>query len=81
MKDILYYQDFSYILEIIYFKIISYYYNNLLTSHFKINKKTYELVVKKYFWPTFYQNIEAYIKEYNIYLASKAIYYKLYNNP
>ena len=46
MKDILYYKNFLYIIEIIYSKIINYYYNNLLACYFKI-EKTRELVPKK----------------------------------
>ena len=36
-------------------------------------KKTWELIAQKYYWLTLWQNIEAYIKGYNICLTSKAV--------
>lgn len=47
MKDIFHYQDLPYISEIIYFKIISYYYNDLLASYFEI-ERIRKLVTRKY---------------------------------
>lgn len=48
IKGIFYYYSFLYFPKIIYSKIISYYHNNLLVSHFEI-EKTRKLVYKKYF--------------------------------
>lgn len=64
-------------LEIIYSKIISYYYNNPLNSYFKI-KKIWELVARKSFWPTFCQDVKVYVKGYDVCLASKAVRHKPY---
>lgn len=43
-------------------------------------KKYKKLIAKKYFWPTFCQDVKAYVRGCNIYLALKAISYKLYKN-
>ena len=75
----LYYQDFLYILKIIYSKLINRYYNNLLTGNFKI-KKPHKLIARKFYLPILQKDIKAYIKAYNIYLASKIVCYKLYDN-
>lgn len=48
VEIILYHQGLSYVLKIIWFKLISYYHNNLIVSHCKI-EKIRELVVRKYF--------------------------------
>lgn len=48
IKDIYHYQNFPYIPEIIFSKVISYHYNNLLADYFRI-EKTQELIAKKYF--------------------------------
>lgn len=48
MKNILYYYDLLYILEIIYFKIVNCYHNELLAGYFRI-EKIKELVTKKDF--------------------------------
>lgn len=38
-----------------------------------------EFIIKTYFWPMFYYNIKAYIKDYDICLSSKTVRHKLYN--
>lgn len=79
IKDIFYYQSLLYISNIIHFEIISRHYNNLLANYFRI-KKTKKLIARNYFWPTFCQNIETYVKDYNICLASKIVYCKLFED-
>lgn len=79
MEGIVYYQSFLYAPEIIHFEIISLNYNDLLACHFAI-KKTWELIVRKYFWPTFCQDIEASVKDCDVYLPLKIIYNKLYKD-
>lgn len=44
------------------------------------NKKSRKLIAEKYFRFTPWQDVEAYIKGYDTYLASKTIYYKLYGD-
>ena len=75
----LHYQGFPYVLKVIYLKLISRYYDNLLVSHFGI-KKICELIARKYYLPTLQQDIEAYIKGCNVYLASKTVFYKSYGD-
>lgn len=60
-------------------KLLSQHHNNLLVGNFGIDK-TYKLVIRKYYKPTLYYDVEAYVKSYNIYLASKTICYKAYRN-
>ena len=43
-------------------------------------KKTYKLIARKYFLPSFCPNIKEYIQEYNIFLDPKVIKYKFYSN-
>ena len=59
--------------------MINYYYNNPLASHFGIDK-TKKLIIKKYYWSIFYCNIETYMNECNLCLASKTICHKLYRD-
>ena len=79
IEDILHYQSFFYVLKIIRIELISRHYNNLLAGYFGI-KKIRELIAQKYYWPMFCDDIDHYIKRYNICLASKTIQQKLYDN-
>lgn len=79
IDSVLHYQSLPYILEIIRFKLICRHHDNLLASHFEINK-TCRLVAKKYYWLTLRNDIEAYVKGYNICLASNTICHKPYGN-
>lgn len=60
-------------------ELIDEYYNNLLASHFKIDK-TCELVARKYYWPIFHYDVKVYIKDCDICLALKAVCHKLYRD-
>ena len=59
--------------------MISRHHDNLFAEHFEI-KKTRELVARKYFWPTFRQDVEVYMKGCNICLALKTVRYKQYED-
>ena len=59
--------------------MISYHYNDPLTGHFDIDK-TQELVSQKYYWPSLRKDVEAYIKEYDVCLTSKAVKHKPYGD-
>lgn len=48
-------------------------------QHFRIDK-TWKLIIRKNYKPILYQEIEAFNKDYNVYLAFKAIWYMLYKN-
>ena len=78
-NKILYHQGLSYVFEIIKTKLISRHHDNPLAGHFSI-KKTRELVTRKYYWETFYHDVEVYVRGCNIYLASKTVKYKPYEN-
>ncbi len=72
IEQVLYYQGFLYVLKVICSELINRHYNNPFVGHFGI-KKTWELIARKYNWPTLQQDIEAYIKGCNICLASKTV--------
>lgn len=78
-KKVLQYLKLSYILEIICFELISCYHNDLLVGYYG-NDKTQELITRRFDWSIFYYNMEIYLRECNIYLTSKAICYKPYEN-
>ena len=54
-------------------------YNNPPSGHFGI-KKSCKSLAQKYYWPTFRQNVKAYMKGYNMCLASKAVCHKPYSD-
>ncbi len=66
-------------LEIIRMKLISRHHNNTLVGHFGI-KKTWELIARKYYWPTLRTDVEFYINGCNVCLASKSVMHKPYGN-
>ena len=68
-----------YLPKVICSMLINRYYNNLLVGHFGI-KKMQKLIAKKYYRLILQKDVKAYIKGCNIYLASKTVYYKLYND-
>ena len=58
-------------------ELISRHYEDPLTSHFGI-EKTRELFARKYHWPTLQTDIEAYVKECDVCITSKAVQHKPY---
>ena len=76
---ILHHQGLIYISEIIKTKLISRHYNNPLAGQFGIEKML-ELVTRKYYSEILYHNIDVYVRGCNIYLVSKTIRHKLYEN-
>ncbi len=79
MKEVLYYQGFSYILKVIYLELISRYYDNPHVGHFSI-EKIQELIARKYYWLMLQRDIEAYIKGYDVCLTLKTICHKPYGD-
>ncbi len=61
IEEVLHYESFSYVPKVIHSELISKHHNNLLAGHFDI-KKTQELIVKKYYWPTLQKDVKAYVK-------------------
>lgn len=72
MEEVPYYQSFFYVFKILYYKIMSWYNNNLQANYFNI-KKTCKLIVKKYYWLTLNQGIESYIKSCDVYFILKVV--------
>ena len=76
---VLHHQSLSFLPEAIQTKLISCHYNDSLAGHCGINK-TWELIARKYFWPTPWHNVKAYVKSYDMCLVSKAIGHKPYGD-
>ncbi len=79
IKQVLHYQDLPYVPKVICLELMSRHHDNPLISHFDI-KKTRELIARKYYWPTLQQDVEAYVKGYNVCLTSMIVCHKLYGN-
>ena len=60
-------------------KLINHQHDDHLAGHFDI-KKTRKLLARKYYWQTLHHNAKAYVKDYDVCLASKAVCYKPYGN-
>ena len=60
-------------------ELISRHHNNPLVGHFGI-EKTSKLLAWKYYWLTLCHDVEAYVKDYDICLAYKAVCDKLYSD-
>lgn len=43
-------------------------------------KKTHDLMARKYYWPIFQDNIEAYVKGYDVYPILKIVKHKSYSD-
>ena len=79
INDILDYQGLPFVSKAIQPELISRHHNNLLTGYFDI-KKTYDLLVQQYYCPTFYRNVNVYVKDCDLCLGSKDDCQKPYNN-
>ena len=74
-NEILRHQGLSFVLNAISTELISRHHNNPLASHFGI-EKTCKLLFWKYYRPTLCHNVKAYVKGYDVCLASKAVRHK-----
>ena len=79
VEGVLHHQSLSYVPEIIRTELISRHHNNLLVSHFGI-EKIRKLLSRKYYWPMLRHNIENYVRGCDICLASKAVWHKPYGD-
>ncbi len=79
IEGVLHYQNLLYILKVIRLELISRHHNNPFVGHFGI-KKTQKLIAKKYYWPMLQRDVEAYIKDCDICLTSKAVCHKPYKD-
>ncbi len=75
----LHHQGLPYVPEIVRTELISRYYDNPLASHFGIDK-TRELIAQKYYWPTLHCDVEAYVIDCDVCLASKLIRHNPYGD-
>ena len=66
-------------LEIIQTELINQHYNDLLASHFGIDKIK-KLIGWKYFWPNLRKDVETYVKGCNVCLTLKTVWHKPYDN-
>ena len=63
----------------IWTELISRYHNNPRARYFDI-EKTPQLLVQKYYKPTFCHNVKAYVKDCDVCLAFKIVCYQLYGD-
>ena len=79
LEGVLHYQGLPYVPELIRTELISQHHDDLLASHFGI-EKTRELIARKYYWETLRRNVESYVRGYDVCLASKAVRHKPYGD-
>ena len=79
LDGVLYHQELPFVPEAIWTEIISQHHNDPLAGHFGIDK-TKDFVGGKYYWPSLWRDIEAYVKGCNICLGSKAVRHKPYSH-
>lgn len=79
IDEILHHWSLPFVSKAIWTKLISRHYDNLLADHIGI-KKTCNFLAWKHYWPTLCHNVEAYLKGFDVCLASKAVQNKPYND-
>ena len=79
VKGVLQYQRLPYVPEIIRSKVISCHHDDLLAGHFGIDK-TRKLVARKDYWLSLRRDVESYVRECDVCLASKAVRHKPYSD-
>ena len=79
VEGVLHHQGLLFVPGAIQTKLISRHYNDPLAGHYSI-KKTYELLVQKYFLPSLQHDIDAYVKDCDVCFESKAMRHKPYGN-
>ena len=73
------YRGLPYVPKIIYSKVISCHYNDLLAGYFGIDK-TRELVDWKYYWPSLKRDVKTNVRGYDVCLTLKMVRYKPYGD-
>lgn len=79
IERVLHYQSLLYIPAIIQTELISQYHNDFSAGYFKI-RKTRELITRKYYWQILQHDVEIYVKKCDVYLTSKTMRHKPYEN-
>ncbi len=75
----LHHQGLPYVPEIVKSELISRHHDDPLAGHFGIDK-TRELIARKYYWPTFSRNVEAYMTGCDVCFTLKAVKHKSYDD-
>ncbi len=75
IEQVRHYQSLSYVPKVIRPELRSRHHDDPLAGYFGI-EKTCELIARKYYWPTLWQDVEAYVKGCDICLTSKAVCHK-----
>ena len=79
IDEVLHHQGLFFVPKAIWIKFISRHHDDPLAGRFGI-EKTYELLARKYFWPSLQHNIKAYVKGCNVCLALEAMRHKPYSD-
>ena len=79
INGVLHHQGLPFVPEVIWTELISRHHNNFLAGHFGINKIK-DLIGRKYYWPSLWKDIEAYVKGCDVCLGSKAVRHKPYGD-
>lgn len=79
VKRVLNHHGFPFVPEVIPTELMIWDHEDPLGSHFGIDK-TWELISRKYYWPSLCHDFEEYVRGSDVCLASKAIRHKLYGD-
>ncbi len=79
IEQVLHYQGLPYVPKVIRSELISRHHDDPLAGHFGI-EKTYELIARKYNWPTLRRDIKTYVKRCDVCLALKVVHHKPYGD-
>ena len=76
---VLYHKGLLFVPKVIWTEFISPHHDNPLVDHFGVDK-TRELVGRKYYWPSLKKDVKSYVKGCDIFLASKTVCHKSYED-
>ena len=79
VKGVLSHHSLPFVPEAIQMQLISRHHDNPLAGHFGI-EKTRKLLARKYFWPSLWHDVKAYVKGCDVCLALKAVRHKPYGD-
>ncbi len=77
IEQMLHYQGFPYVPKVICSELINRHHDDPLAGHFGI-EKTRELIIRKYYWPPLWQDVEVYIKGCDVRLTLEVVRHKPY---
>ena len=79
VDGVFHYQRLPYVPKIVCSELISKHHDDSLAGYFGIDKR-WELIGRKYYWPSLRRDVETYVKEYDICLTSKIVRHKPYGD-